>query len=90
MDFYTILDQIIVLLRQRQRVTYQALQRQFHLDESALNDLKAELLYAYPQVREDPGRGLIWSHWTAKIASSSFTAPTTPVRRPPPGGSRFI
>src|SRR5262249_50879050 len=61
MDFYAILDQILALLRQRQRVTYQALQRQFHLDESALNDLKAELLYAYPQVREDPGHGLVWS-----------------------------
>src|SRR6266571_6522498 len=61
MDFYTILDQILALLRQRQRVTYQALQRQFHLDEAALNDLKAELLYAYPQVHEDPGRGLVWS-----------------------------
>jgi len=45
MDFYTILDQIMALLRQRQRVTYQALQRQFGLDEAALNDLKAELLY---------------------------------------------
>jgi len=59
MDFYAILDQILPLLRQR--VTYQALQRQFHLDETALNDLKAELLYAYPQVREDPGRGLVVS-----------------------------
>jgi class 3 adenylate cyclase/tetratricopeptide (TPR) repeat protein len=61
MDFYAILDQILALLRQRQRVTYQALQRQFHLDEAALNDLKAELLYAYQHVREDPGRGLVWS-----------------------------
>src|SRR5215468_6773138 len=61
MDFYIILDQIVALLRQRQRVTYQALQRQFCLDEATLNDLKAEILYAYPQVREDPGRGLVWS-----------------------------
>src|SRR5574341_1834856 len=61
MDFYTILDQIVALLRQRQRVTYQALQRQFCLDEAVFNDLKAELLYAYPQVREDLGRGLVWS-----------------------------
>src|SRR5215831_3744937 len=61
MDFYIILDQIVALLRQRQRVTYQALQRQFCLDEGTLHDLKAELLYAHPQVREDPGRGLVWS-----------------------------
>src|SRR5215472_86456 len=61
MDFYIILDQIVALLRQRQRLTYQALQRQFCLDEGTLHDLKAELLYAHPQVREDPGRGLVWS-----------------------------
>ena len=28
MDFYTLLDQVIALLRQRQRMTYRALQRQ--------------------------------------------------------------
>src|SRR6266446_146307 len=61
MDFYTILDQVIDLLRQRQRVTYRALQRQFQLDENTLNDLKDELLYAHPQVRDDAGRGLVWT-----------------------------
>ena len=53
MDFYAILDQVIDLLRQRQRVTYRALQRHFDLDEDALNDLKDELLYAHPQVVDD-------------------------------------
>jgi hypothetical protein len=48
MDFYTILDQLLALLHQRQRVTSQALPRHFPLDATALNDLKAELLYAYP------------------------------------------
>jgi class 3 adenylate cyclase/tetratricopeptide (TPR) repeat protein len=61
MDFYTILDQVVDLLRQRQRVTYRALQRQFHLDDDALTDLKDELLYAHPQVRDDEGRGLLWT-----------------------------
>jgi hypothetical protein len=31
MDFYAILDQVIAVLRQRQRVTYRALKRQFNL-----------------------------------------------------------
>ena len=31
MDFYTLLDHVIDLLRQRQRVTYRALLRQFDL-----------------------------------------------------------
>jgi hypothetical protein len=37
------------------------LQRQFQLDDAALEDLKDELLCAYPQVSEDAGRGLIWT-----------------------------
>jgi class 3 adenylate cyclase len=82
MDFYTILDQILALLRQRQRVTYQALQRQFHLDETVLNDLKAELLYAYPQVREDPGRGLVWSGGV-DTAAGVDAPPASPQNRPP-------
>src|SRR5499427_7206311 len=61
MDFYAILDQAVDLLRQRQRVTYRALQRQFQLDDAALQDLKDELLYAHPQVRDDAGRGLVWT-----------------------------
>ena len=61
MDFYAILDQAITLLRQRQRVTYRALQRQFDLDEATLSDLKDELLYAHPQVRDDAGHGLVWT-----------------------------
>jgi len=46
MDFYTILDQIVDLLRHRQRVTYRVLQRQFNLDDAFLNDLKVELIEA--------------------------------------------
>jgi hypothetical protein len=42
MDFYAILDQVVVLLRERQRVTYRALKVQFHLYEEALEALKEE------------------------------------------------
>ena len=55
MDFYTLLDQVVALLRQRQRVTYRALQRQFDLDEETLNDLKDELLYAQQVARDEDG-----------------------------------
>src|SRR5215813_7097327 len=61
MDFYTLLDQVVDLLRQRQRMTYRALQRQFQLDDAALQDLKDELLYAHPEVRDDAGRCLVWT-----------------------------
>ena len=38
MDLYEVLDQIVALLRQRQRVTYRALKVQFQLDDEALGD----------------------------------------------------
>jgi hypothetical protein len=60
-DFVAVLDQVIALLRQRGRVTYRTLQRQFQLDDDALHDLKDELLYAHPEVRDDAGRGLVWT-----------------------------
>jgi class 3 adenylate cyclase len=61
MDFYTLLDHVVDLLRQRQRVTYRALQRQFDLDEETLNDLKDELLYAQQVARDEDGRVLVWT-----------------------------
>ena len=32
MDFYAVLDQVVYLLRERRRVSYRALKRQFQLD----------------------------------------------------------
>src|SRR5262244_4572048 len=61
MDFVAIVDQVITLLRQRGRMTYRTLQRQFQLDDDALHDLTDELLYAHPEVRDDAGRGLVWT-----------------------------
>jgi len=60
MDFYTVLDQVLTLLRQRGRVSYRALKRQFQLDDETLADLIAELLYAYRPVVEEEEYGLVW------------------------------
>ena len=79
MDFYAILDQVIDLLRQRQRVTYRALKVQFHLDDEALEALKEELLYARPQVVDDEGRGL---RWTGDTASTPMQAPPSTLPAP--------
>ena len=38
MDFVAVLDQVIALLRQRGRMTYRTLKRQFQLDAEALTD----------------------------------------------------
>jgi Adenylate and Guanylate cyclase catalytic domain len=61
MDFYALLDQVVDLLRSRQRVTYRMLKRQFDLDDTALEDLKEELLFAHPQIADEEGRGLVWT-----------------------------
>jgi hypothetical protein len=70
MTFEAVLDQAIAMLQRRGRVTYRTLQRQFQLDEDALNDLKDELLYAHPQVHDEAGRGLVWAADLAISASA--------------------
>jgi predicted ATPase/class 3 adenylate cyclase len=61
MDFYEVVAQVVNLLHQQGRVTYRGLKRQFALDDDVLEDLKAEILYAQPQVVDDAGKGLIWT-----------------------------
>jgi class 3 adenylate cyclase len=65
MDFYTVLDQVVALLRRRGRVSYRALKRQFALDDELLTDLKAELRYAHYPIEEDHDQGLVWTGETA-------------------------
>jgi hypothetical protein len=81
-DFVAIVDQVLALLRQRGHVTYRTLQRQFQLDDDALHDLKEELLYAHPEVRDDAGRGLVWTG-DAAPASSATSAPVEPPGQAP-------
>jgi hypothetical protein len=61
MTFAELLDQALVLLQRHGRVTYQTLLLQFQLDDAHLAVLKDQLLYAYPQVIDDGGRGLVWT-----------------------------
>ena len=88
MDFYAILDQVVALLRQRQRVTSRALKRQFALDDDALADLTAELLYAHPQVRDDAGQGFVWTGEPAPAPAAAPSvvepAPQAPLAYTPP------
>ena len=61
MDFVAVVDQAIALLRQRGRVTYRTLQRQFQLDAEALTDLLAELRYAHPDALREDDQGIVWT-----------------------------
>ena len=61
MDFYAVLDQVLDLLRQRGRVTYNALKRQFGLDEACLQDLKDEIIAAQRVAVDEGGTVLVWT-----------------------------
>ena len=82
MTFEEILDQALAMLQRRGRVTYRTLQRQFQLDDDALNDLKEELLYAHPEVRDDAGRGLVWTSDTGTTPSAATAPAGTPEPAP--------
>src|SRR5499433_237316 len=49
------------MLHQHGRVSYRALKRQFAIPDDYLADLTDAILFAYPQVREEEGRGLVWT-----------------------------
>jgi class 3 adenylate cyclase/predicted ATPase len=84
MDFVAVLDQVIALLRQRGRMTYRTLQRQFQLDDDALHDLTDELFYTHPDVRDDAGRGLVW---TGDIETPVSPASPASLHAPPSAAS---
>ena len=87
MDFYAVLDQVLDLLRQRGRVTYNALKRQFGLDDACLQDLKDEIIEAQRVAVDEDGRVLVW---TGDVAAPPppAAAPTAVQARPPDAGPR--
>src|SRR5256712_5933955 len=77
MDFYAMLDQVVALLRQRQRVTYRALKRQFQLDDAVLEDLTVELIKGQRLAADEDGEVLVWTG-----EGASAPAPAAPVPAP--------
>jgi class 3 adenylate cyclase len=83
-DFVAVVDQAIALLRQRGRLTYRTLQRQFQLDDAALDDLKDELIYGQRLAVDEEGRVLVW---TGDPATPVSPASAASVPAPPPAAS---
>ena len=75
MDFYMLLDQVLELLRQRGRMTYRALKRQFNLDDDVLEDLKEELIYGQRLAADENGRVLVWTGAVSTGAASRTAHP---------------
>jgi class 3 adenylate cyclase/predicted ATPase len=72
MTFEEMLDHALAMLQRRGRLTYRTLQRQFHLDDDALNDLKDALIYAHPEVHDDAGRGLVWTGESSRASQRAL------------------
>src|SRR5215475_10239182 len=75
MTFEEILDQVLAMLERRGRVSYRTLARQFALDEASLEDLKEGILFAYPHVVDEAGRGLVWTGDAGTLAASALPRP---------------
>src|SRR4029450_1354722 len=82
MDFVALVDQVIALLRQRGRVTYRTLQRQFQLDADALADLLGELRYAHQEALREDEQGLIWTD-EARPTPPALARPAAPGAQAP-------
>jgi len=80
MDFYAVLDQVLDLLHQRGRVTYNALKRQFGLDDACLQDLKDEIIVAQRMAVDEDDKVLVWT--------GDVVAPPPPAAAPAAGWVR--
>ena len=87
MTFEDILDQAISMLQRRGRLTSRTLQRQFQLDDTAMEDLKEELIYGQRLAVDEDGRVLVWTGdaGTASVTASApaGTAAWTPLTSTP-------
>ena len=85
MDFVAVVDQVMTLLRQRGRVTYRLLKRQFQLDDEALDDVKVELIKGQRLAADEDGEVLVWLGEAASPAAPAAVAPTpAPLAYTPP------
>src|SRR5215472_16814895 len=80
MTFDEVLTQALELLKRQGRVSYRALKMRFDLDDEYLDILKEELLYVHP-VRDDEGRGLVWTGATESV-KEGVAQPTQLIPQP--------
>jgi hypothetical protein len=82
MMFDDVLEQVVTLLQRQGRVSYRALKMRFNLDDEYLDVLKEELLYVHP-VRDDEGRGLVWTGAVEGIIETPSPPPQSIPSTPP-------
>src|SRR5256885_12326113 len=79
MTFEDVLDQAIAMLQRRGRLTYRTLQRQFQLDDAALDDLKDEIIYGQRLAVDEDGHVLVWTGIAGTVAPAAVTPAEPPV-----------
>jgi class 3 adenylate cyclase len=83
MTFDEVLAQVLELLQREKRVSYRALKRRFDLDDTYLEDVKDELIYAKKLVVDEDNRVLVWVG-EQEAAPAPPSAPGTPALAAPP------
>ena len=74
MDLLEVLEHVRELLQSKRRITYRMLKAQFQLDDEALETLKEELLFSYPEISEVDNRGLVWTGEGEAPAQATITS----------------
>ena len=75
MRFTEIIEETTELLRQKGRITYRTLKREFDLDEEALEDLKYELTKGQRVAQDEEGEVLVWAGDGAASSQRTDTPP---------------
>ena len=83
MTFDDVLAQVLDLLQREKRVSYRALKRRFDLDDTYLEDVKDELIYAKKLARDEDERVLVWLGEPASTAPPA-SVPVADVADHPP------
>jgi Adenylate and Guanylate cyclase catalytic domain len=83
-DFVAVVDEAIALLRQRGRMTYRTLQRQFELDDTALDDLTVELIKGQRLATDEDGEVLVWIGDAASPPAPAAAPTPAPLGYTPP------
>jgi class 3 adenylate cyclase len=94
MDIIAVVAQVRKLLQQQGRLSYRIVQRQFALDDAALEDLKFELIDIQEVAVDKDGKMLVWKGTVGEQEANSDEPPTAAAPeprlalRPPPYASR--
>lgn len=88
MDFYEVLEQVLVLLQRHGRLSYRALKLQFQLDDEYLDTLKEELIVVQKVAVDQDGRMLILADDASASSKPDQAASTSEVVAPPSGNQK--